>query len=61
MNGQEVVNKLRILDHGVQVLLQSGGLSVTHEEEAMVRGFNGFLQKPYGLDTLSDKIAEILN
>jgi DNA-binding NtrC family response regulator len=61
MNGQEVVNKLRILDHGVQVLLQSGGLSVTHEEEAMVRGFNGFLQKPYGMDTLSDKIAEILN
>jgi len=61
MNGQEVVNKLRILDHGVQVLLQSGGLSVTHEEEAMVRGFNGFLQKPYGMDTLSDKIAEVLN
>ena len=61
MNGQEVVDKLRIMDHSVKVLLSSGGLSVTHEEDAIDRGFNGFLQKPYSLDTLSDKIAEILN
>ena len=44
-----------------QVLLSTGGLSVTHEEEAIGRGFNGFLQKPYSLDALTDKIAEILN
>ena len=61
MNGQEVVDKLRIIDHGVKVLLSSGGLSVTHEEDAIDRGFNGFLQKPYSLDALSDKIDEILN
>jgi DNA-binding NtrC family response regulator len=61
MNGQEVVDKLRVIDHSVKVLLSSGGLSVPHEEDAMVRGFNGFLQKPYSIDILSDKIAEILN
>jgi len=61
MNGQEVVNKLRVIDHGVKVLLSSGGLSVTHEEDAKFRGFSGFLQKPYSMNTLSDKIAEILN
>ena len=61
MNGQEVVDKLRVIDHGVKVLLSSGGLSVAHEEDAMVRGFDGFLQKPYSIDILSDKIAEILN
>ena len=61
MNGQEVVEKLRIINQGVKVLLSSGGLSVPHEDDAIVRGFNGFLQKPYSLDTLSDKIAEILN
>jgi two-component system cell cycle sensor histidine kinase/response regulator CckA len=61
MNGQEVVDKLRIIDHGVKVLLSSGGLSVTHEEDAIDRGFNGFLQKPYSLDALADKINEILN
>ena len=61
MNGQEVVDKLRIINQSVKVLLSSGGLSVTHEEDAIARGFNGFLQKPYSLDALTDKIAEILN
>ncbi len=61
MNGQDVVNKLRIMDHSVKVLLSSGGLCVMEEEEAIVRGFNGLLKKPYSMDTLSDKIAEILN
>ena len=61
MNGQEVVDKLRVIDHGVKVVLSSGGLSVAEEEEAIVRGFNGFLKKPYSLNTLNDKIAEILN
>ena len=61
MNGQEVVEKLRIINQGVKVLLSSGGISVPHEDDAIVRGFNGFLQKPYSMDTLSDKIAEILN
>ena len=61
MNGQEVVDQLRVIDHGVKVLLSSGGLSVPHEEDAIVRGFNGFLQKPYSIDILSDKIDEILN
>ncbi len=61
MNGQEVVDKLRIMDHSVKVLLSSGGGSVAYEEDAIFRGFNGFLQKPYSIDTLSDKIAEILN
>lgn len=61
MNGQEVVDHLRVIDHSVKVLLSSGGLSVPHEEDAIVRGFDGFLQKPYSIEILSDKIAEILN
>lgn len=61
MNGQEVVEKLRVIDHSVKVLLSSGGLSVPHEEDALGRGFNGFLQKPYSIEILSDKIDEILN
>ena len=61
MNGQEVVDKVRVIDHGVKVLLSSGGLSVAEEEEAIIRGFDGFIKKPYSLNTLTDKIAEILN
>ncbi|MEJ2284716.1 MAG: response regulator, partial [Desulfobacterales bacterium] len=61
MNGQEVVDRVRVIDHSVKVLLSSGGLSVPHEEDAVGRVFNGFLQKPYSIDILSDKIAEVLN
>ncbi len=61
MNGQEVVDKLRTIDQRAKVLLSSGGVSVPHEEDAIAKGFNGFLQKPYSLATLSNKIAEILN
>jgi len=61
MNGQEVVDRLRTIDQRAKVLLSSGGVSVPHEEDAIAKGFNGFLQKPYSLDMLSDKIAQILN
>ena len=61
MDGQEVVDRVRTIDQRAKVLLSSGGVSVPHEKDAIARGFNGFLQKPYSLDTLSNKIAEILN
>lgn len=61
MNGQEVVNTLRLMGHSVKVLLSSGGLSAAEEQKIIVNGFSGFLKKPYSMTTLSDKIAEILN
>ena len=61
MNGQEVVEKLRIRGHRVRVLLSTGGYSVQDEKSAISRGFDGFLRKPYTMNTLSEKIAENLN
>ncbi len=61
MNGQEVVDKLRKMDHNVKVLLSSGGLSVAEENKVISRGFTGFLKKPYNMNILSEKISEILN
>ena len=60
MNGQEVVDKLRKMDHNVKVLLSSGDLSVAEENKVISRGFNGFLKKPYNMNILSEKISEIL-
>ena len=61
MNGQEVANTIRIMDPGVKVLLSSGGMGAAEEEEILLRGFDGYLNKPYTMNTLSIKIAEILN
>ena len=61
MNGQEVVENLRIRGHQVRVLLSTGGYSVQDEKSAISKGFDGFLRKPYTMNTLSEKIAENLN
>jgi CheY-like chemotaxis protein len=61
MNGQEVVNTLRIMGHSVKVLLSSGGLSAAEEQKVVGNGFNGFLRKPYSMTALSNKMAEIFN
>jgi len=61
MNGQEVVNTLRLMGHRVKVLLSSGGLSAAEEKRVFVNGFDGFLKKPYSMTTLSNKIAELLD
>ena len=61
MDGQQVVDQLRGMDHDVKVLLSSGGMSICEEKEALGRGFNGFLKKPYTLNALSHKLAQILH
>jgi CheY-like chemotaxis protein len=61
MNGEEVMDKLREIDPQIKVMLSSGALTDTDEQHVMNKGFNGFLKKPYNLDTLCEKMAEILN
>jgi len=61
MDGQEVINKLRKIDHNIKVLLSSGALLDSDEKEVIKRGFNGLLKKPYKINTLSEKMTEILN
>lgn len=61
MNGEEVMDRLREIDPQIKVMLSSGALTDTDEQDVMNKGFDGFLKKPYDLDTLSEKMAEILN
>jgi CheY-like chemotaxis protein len=61
MNGKEVLDKLREIDPQIKVMLSSGALIDSDEQKVMNRGFSGFLKKPYNLNTLSEKMAEILN
>ncbi len=61
MNGGEVFDALVQRDPNVKVLLSSG-YSVTGEaEEIMDRGAKGFIQKPFGIGALSEKIRSILD
>ena len=61
MDGQEVIAKLRKIDCNVKVLLSSGALLDSDEKEVIKKGFNGLLKKPYKINTLSEKMTQILN
>ena len=61
MEGRKIFDKFRKIDHHVKILLSSGGLSNSDEEEVINKGFNGFIRKPYSMKSLSDKMAELLN
>ena len=61
MNGKEVMDKLRKIDPQIKVMLSSGALTDADEKEVMNEGFNGFIKKPYNMNTLCAKMAEIVN
>jgi len=61
MDGSAIFDRLRQYAPQVRVLLASG-YSVDKRARAILdRGCNGFIQKPYDLDTLSRKVREILD
>ena len=60
MNGKELMDKLREIDPQIKVMLSSGGLTDADEKIVINTGFNGFLKKPYNMNTLCQKMAEII-
>lgn len=61
MNGKEVMDKLREIDPQIKIMLSSGGLTDVDEKDIMNQGFNGFIKKPYNLNTLFEKTTEIID
>jgi CheY-like chemotaxis protein len=61
MDGREVMEELRKIDPHVKVMLSSGDLTDKIEKSVINKGFNGFIKKPYSMDTLFEKTGEILN
>ena len=60
MNGKEVMEKLREIDPQIKVVLSSGALTDTDEQNVINKGLNGFLKKPYSMNTLCGKMSENL-
>ena len=61
MNGEEVMDKIREIDPQIKVMLSSGALTDADEKNVVNKGFNGFIKKPYNMNTLCEKMAEIIN
>ncbi len=60
MNGYEIYHQLKKIEPKVKTLLASG-YTGDHSEKGLISiGFDGFIQKPFDLKQLSDKIEDIL-
>ena len=61
MSGGETFDKLRAVNPHVKVVLSSGYSINGQATEIMQRGCNGFIQKPFNIKELSQKIREVLD
>jgi PAS domain S-box-containing protein len=58
--GDETFDRLRVINPAVRVLLSSGFSLEGKASQIMARGCNGFIQKPFSLNALSQKIREVM-
>ena len=60
MDGGETYDRLKEINPAIKVLLSSGYSIDGQAEEILNRGCDGFIQKPFGMEELSQKLGEIL-
>jgi len=61
MAGGEAFDRLRKIDPTVKVLLASGYSKDGEAKDILERGCNGFIQKPFRMSELSQKLTEIIS
>ena len=61
MGGGDTYDKLKEVDSDIKVLLSSGYSVDGQATEILERGCNGFIQKPFNMIDLSQKIRKILD
>ena len=59
MGGSDTFNQLREINPEVRVILCSGYSADGHAAEILERGCQGFMQKPFTLSKLSQKLHEV--
>jgi two-component system cell cycle sensor histidine kinase/response regulator CckA len=60
MNGCEVYDRLKEIQPETKIIIASGYIDQYSIEELSKRDFNGYIEKPFKLKELSDKIEDVL-
>ena len=60
MGGGEAYDRMKEINPNIKVLLSSGYSIDGQATEILKRGYDGFIQKPFRMNELSEKIKEIL-
>jgi Response regulator containing CheY-like receiver, AAA-type ATPase, and DNA-binding domains len=58
MGGSEAYDKMKGVNPGIKVLISSGYDQEGPAKQMLKRGCNGFIQKPFGLEQLSQSIPK---
>jgi len=61
MGGGEVYNEIKAVNPDAKVILSSGYSMEGQATDILGRGCNGFMQKPFEMETLSGEIKRVLN
>ena len=61
MGAADTYDELQSIHPAIKVLLSSGYGADQQTSELLSRGCSGFIQKPFNMQSLSEKIEEILN
>jgi CheY-like chemotaxis protein len=61
LSGGETFDRLREIGPEIRVLLSSGYSVDGQAQQILERGYNGFLQKPFQLGRLSQKVRNVLS
>jgi len=61
VGGGEAFDRLKEIDPSVRVLLASGFAVDGEAAQILERGCNGFIQKPFDMKELAEKVEEIMN
>ena len=61
MNGGDTFDRLREINGDINVILSSGYSINGQAQEILDRGCNGFIQKPFNMKQLSQKLREVLD
>ena len=59
-NGEKAFRKLKEIKDDIKILITSGWVDDYRVQKMIDQGCNGFIQKPFNLAVLSDKIKAIL-
>ena len=60
LGGSETFDRLKSIDPHVKVILSTGYSLMGQAKLIMARGCNGFIQKPFRIQELSQKVREVL-
>jgi CheY-like chemotaxis protein len=61
MSGGETFDAIKSINSNIKVILSSGYSLNTRRNKMMDRGYDGFIQKPYDLNTLSQKVKNVMD